>query len=369
MSCRSLYIHIPFCERKCNYCAFESAVPQSGDFELWLAMLEGELSLRAAEVGRLKLSTCYFGGGTPTVLPAALWEALISLIERNFDFEAEAEVTVEANPNSLRADHLLAWRDWRVNRVSIGVQSFDDAELEQMGRLHSAREALCAISAALAAGFSVSGDFIFGLPRQSFKNWGRTLHEAVRCGLNHISLYQLSLEEGTPWAALPPETLADGYPPYRWAQWYLPRRGYAQYEVANFAKEWRESRHNINYWKEGEYLGLGPGAAGYLNGLRYKNFGSLKAYAESIYKKELPIAENERLPRERAAREAAVLGLRMTEGLDRVDFAERYGENEWASLLAALRKFPDELYTADEKGIRLTKKGMRVANLIWSEII
>ena len=194
----------------------------------------------------------------------------------------EAEITVEANPNSLAAEHLLTWRDWRVTRVSIGVQSFDDAELSQMGRLHSARQAYGAVSAALAAGFSVSADFIFGLPYQSFANWGRTLREAVRCGLSHISLYQLSLEEGTPWASLDRDTLGDGYAAYRWAQWYLPRKGYRQYEVANFARQGCESRHNINYWREGEYLGAGPGAAGYLAGLRYKNFGSLRRWAAAL---------------------------------------------------------------------------------------
>ena len=203
----SLYIHVPFCERKCNYCAFESAVPREGEADLWLEMLEREFALRLAAAGRPRLATCYFGGGTPTVLSGPQWLSLTKLVERYFDFMPEAEVTVEANPNSLAAEHLLTWRDWRVTRVSIGVQSFDDAELSQMGRLHSARQAYGAVSAALAAGFSVSADFIFGLPHQSFANWGRTLREAVRCGLGHISLYQLSLEEGTPWASLDQDTL------------------------------------------------------------------------------------------------------------------------------------------------------------------
>ncbi len=196
----SLYIHVPFCERKCNYCAFESAVPKEGERELWLAMLEREFALRLFAEKRPRLATCYFGGGTPTTLTGPQWLKLIELVDRYFDFAPAAEVTVEANPNSLAAEHLLAWRDWRVTRVSLGVQSFDDAELSLMGRLHSSRQAYGAISAALAAGFSVSADFIFGLPHQSFANWGRTLREAARCGLSHISLYQLYLEVGTPWA-------------------------------------------------------------------------------------------------------------------------------------------------------------------------
>ena len=155
MSCRSLYIHVPFCERKCNYCAFESAVPREGERELWLSMLEREFSLRLSSAERPRLATCYVGGGTPTTLTGPQWLELTELIERYFDCDQKAEVTVEANPNSLRAEHLLTWRDWRVTRVSIGVQSFDDAELSLMGRLHSPRQAHGAISAALASGFSV----------------------------------------------------------------------------------------------------------------------------------------------------------------------------------------------------------------------
>lgn len=365
----SLYIHVPFCGHKCNYCAFESAVPKEGERELWLAMLGREFALRLFAEKRPKLATCYFGGGTPTTLTGPQWLELIELVERYFDFAPAAEVTVEANPNSLAAEHLFAWRDWRVTRVSLGVQSFDDAELSLMGRLHSSRQAHGAISAALAAGFSVSADFIFGLPHQSFANWGRTLREAVRCGLSHISLYQLSLEEGTPWAALDEKTLGDGYAAYRWAQWYLPRKGYAQYEVANFARPGSESRHNINYWREGEYIGAGPGAAGCLSGLRYKNFGDLRRYAAALSRGRLPVAESERLPLEKSAREAAVLGLRMTAGIDGREFTERYGEKAFAAVTDSLRKFPRDLYEADAAGIRLTNKGMRIANLIWSEII
>ena len=177
-----------------------------------------------------------------------------------------------------------------------------------MGRLHGAAQAHETLSAALAAGFAVSADFIFGLPHQSLENWARTLREAVRCGLSHISLYQLSLEEGTPWENLPREVLPDGYAQYRWAQWYLPRHGYEQYEIANFARAGRESRHNLNYWREGEYLGIGPGAASYINGARMKNSGLLREYAAALDAGRLPIRESERLDAE--ARGARSRGAR-----------------------------------------------------------
>ena len=147
----SLYIHVPFCERKCCYCAFESAVPGPGDCEKWLNLLNKELDWWNSRIGRPLLNTCYIGGGTPTVLNGPQWLRLTQIIDAHFRFAPDAEVTVEANPNSLITEHLLTWRDWRVSRVSIGVQSFDDAELKMLGRLHSASQAYCAISSALAA--------------------------------------------------------------------------------------------------------------------------------------------------------------------------------------------------------------------------
>lgn len=368
-SCRSLYVHVPFCERKCNYCAFESAPPRDGDFELYLSSLKKELALRRAELGRLMLDTCYIGGGTPTVLPLQTWDGLIETLEESFDFAPDTEVTVEANPNSLRAEHLLSWREWRVTRVSVGVQSFDGAELEMMGRLHGVAQAHDAISAALAAGFSVSADFIFGLPHQSLENWARTLREAVQSGLSHISLYQLSLEEGTPWENLPREVLPDGYAQYRWAQWYLPRRGYVQYEIANFARAGRESRHNLNYWREGEYLGIGPGAASLIGGARTKNYGVLREYAAALEAGILPVSESETLGAEARGREAAVLALRTAEGIRRAEFAQKFGAALLARVERIMNDFPKNLYESDERGIRLTKSGMRVANLIWEELV
>ncbi|MEG1799646.1 MAG: coproporphyrinogen dehydrogenase, partial [Synergistaceae bacterium] len=188
--------------------------------------------------------------------------------DSHFIFEDGCEFTVEANPNSISAEHLALWRDWRVSRVSLGVQSFDDAELEMMGRLHSGMQAYGAMSAAMASGFSVSVDLMFGLPYQTFQGWYRNLKDAARSGVHHISLYQLSIERGTPWENLKQENLSDGYWPYRWAQWYFPKKGFIQYEISNFAKPGHESKHNLNYWNEGEYLGVGPGASGCLAGWR-----------------------------------------------------------------------------------------------------
>lgn len=368
MPARSLYIHVPFCERKCNYCAFVSSVPESGERALYLEALSAELSMRAKK-HTAPLETCYIGGGTPTMLTPSQWRTLAALLEKNFAFAAGAEVTVEANPNSMSSEHLEVWKEWRVTRVSIGVQSFNDAELSLMGRVHCADEARRAVSRALSFGFDVNADLIFGLPGQTFRSWGLSLREAAHSGLSHISLYQLTPEEGTPWESLRPEELGDGYAPYRWAQWYLPKKGYAQYEIANFARPGHESRHNINYWQNGEYIGAGPAAAGYISDRRYKNIGSLARYAECIKSGALPEAESETLAPEKRAREAAVLALRMSSGICAENFIKEQGLDNYRAVSAAVEKFPHELYEKDACGIRLTKKGMRVANMIWSDII
>lgn len=365
----SLYVHVPFCERKCNYCAFESGTAAEGETDQWLALLEKELAWWWNRLGAVSLNTCYIGGGTPTVLTAGQWTRLCSLLERSFDFSRCLETAVEANPNSLLTDHLLTWKDWRVTRVSVGVQSFDEAELSMLGRLHTPLQAYNAISAALAAGFSVNADFMFGLPYQTLHNWARTLKDAVKSGVGHISLYQLSLEPDTPWAEMDPRILPDGCAQYRWAQWYLPRRGFAQYEVANFAKKGQESKHNLNYWREGAYLGVGPGASGYIGGWRYKNIGLLSEYAARIEAGKMPAAAGERLSLEQRSREAAVLALRTTEGIDRERYVNDYGTKALAEIIEKLIDMPRDLTEIDDERIALTPKGMRVANRIWVELI
>jgi len=365
----SLYIHVPFCERKCHYCAFESQVPSEGEKDLWLEMIFKELHWWNKRIGRPTLSTLYIGGGTPTVLDVHQWRKLTENIDSFFSFENKAEVAVEANPNSLKSEHLLFFRDWRVTRLSIGVQSFDDAELHQLGRLHTAAQAYQAISASLASGFSVNADFMFGLPSQTFANWGRTLHQAAYSGIHHVSLYQLSIEPGTPWESLSEDDLLDGYAPYRWAQWYMPRKGYNQYEISNFAKLGHESRHNMNYWSEKDYLGIGPGASGYIKGWRYKNVSGLTDYAKMLNKGRGVIASGERLSVSKKAAEVAVLALRMSKGIDREEYVRKYGVSEESRILDIFSRFPEDLYLITDNNISLTPKGMRVANRIWSELV
>jgi oxygen-independent coproporphyrinogen-3 oxidase len=354
---------VPFCESKCPYCAFPSAVRRNGDEEIYLGAVEREMS----ESSHGTLETLYIGGGTPSVLSLASWMKLTALIEKFFNFAEDAEVTVEANPSSLKTDHLRLWRDWRVNRTSIGVQSFDDARLSFLGRTHRGAAARDSVAACLGAGFSVSLDLMFGLPHESLRDWASDLRAALALGPHHISIYQMSIEPGTPFAeenfALP-----EGYAQYRYAQWALPKAGYGQYEVASFARAGCESAHNLNYWADGEYLGLGPAAWSFQNGERRRNDPSLEGYAKKISSKDAAIYR-ELLDGERAARQAAVLALRTREGIRAENFRRKYGQIHADAIMRDLGNFPAALVATDDDGARLTARGLRVANSIWSDLI
>ena len=373
MTISSVYLHVPFCEAKCPYCAFASSVRRDGDEEVYLRAITKEMIFRrgahsASALTGGPVQTLYIGGGTPTVLSIDAWRVLTRMIESAFSFSDGAEVTVEANPGSLSLDHLRLWLDWRVTRISVGVQSFDDAELALLGRVHNRAQAMDAVAACRSAGFSVSLDLMFGLPGQDFRNWARTLKEALSLSPHHISIYQLSIEPGTPFEEGNFD-LSDGYAPYRYAQWLLPRRGYAQYEVASFARSGHESRHNLNYWDDGEYLGLGPAAWGCVAGVRRRNEPDLARYADFVERQGSAAVYEERLEGEAAARQAAVLALRTKNGIGWGYFSKRYGGKISAAIREELMQFPEDLVRCDELGASLTPRGLRVANRIWEELI
>jgi oxygen-independent coproporphyrinogen-3 oxidase len=360
----SIYIHVPFCESKCPYCAFASAVKREGDEELYLHSLSREMKRRGK--GPWKIDTLYVGGGTPSVLSPRSWEKLVSLIDENFSFAPGAEVTTEANPGSLSPEHLALWREWRINRISLGVQSFDDGRLAFLGRVHSSEQARNAVESCVNAGFSVSMDMIFGLPGETLRAWMTDLREAISADPGHISVYQLSVEPGTPFAGRN-FSLPEGYAQYRYAQWRLPRAGYAQYEVASFSKPGHEGRHNLNYWDDGEYAGFGPSAWSYSGGERFKNTPSLDNYALNTAGS--PVIFRERLEGERAARQAAVLALRTKRGIDWIAFSKRYGAKYASAIRHELSQLPPDLTVNGPANSRHTAKGLRLGNAIWAGIV
>ncbi|MDR3331376.1 MAG: radical SAM family heme chaperone HemW [Synergistaceae bacterium] len=366
MRTSSVYIHVPFCESKCPYCAFKSAVKRNGDEELYIRATAGEAALRSPEAGVLK--TLYIGGGTPSALSVESWKTLTEAIDRSFILADDAEITLEANPGSITEEHIALWSAWRVNRVSVGAQSFLDGDLKFLGRIHGADQANDAVRSCIDAGFSVSLDLMFGLPRGTLRDWASSLGAALALRPHHISVYQLSIEPGTPFAKKNFD-LPDGYAQYRYAQWRLPRAGYGQYEVASFALHGNESRHNLNYWADEEYIGIGPSAWSCRGGTRRMNAPGLDEYVKMIEDKGSAAVYEERLDDERAARQAAVLALRTSGGIDWGSFTARHGEDSAKEIKKELEKFPSSLIERSETRARLTPKGLRVGNAIWSELI
>jgi oxygen-independent coproporphyrinogen-3 oxidase len=369
---KSLYVHVPFCESKCPYCAFASAVKAPGDEEKYLDALAAEALARSGQYANGEaISTLYIGGGTPTALSAPAWRRLISLIRDAFRLASDAEVTAEANPGSLSPEHIEIWRGF-INRVSLGIQSFNDRELGFLGRIHDSRQAVEAAEMCLGAGFKTSLDLMFGLPDQTMRDWAASLRRAVELSPNHISIYQLTVEPGTPFADLDltkKAALPDGYGPYRYTEWLLPRKGYAQYEVASFSKQGEESRHNLNYWADGEYLGLGPAAWSNIGGERSKNAPELAEYARMAAQGKSASVYAERLAPEPAARQAAVLALRTKNGIEWHPFEERHGKTLKDEISEKLSRFPKSMVINDGISARLTAAGLRVANRIWEDII
>ena len=376
----SLYLHVPFCLSKCAYCSFYSrplvaCAPNTAP-EAWLTALSREAAhLSDVWGGPVPLRTAYVGGGTPSVLSSDLWKRLNRILEGAFDFSGLDECTVEANPCSLTDGHLTLWRDSFVTRVSLGIQSLRDEELSWLGRRHDAKAALAALDRALSYGFDVSADLIFGLPSlqfpfQTLRTWHDSLRRVLASGIGHISAYQLMPEPGTPLEKINP-SLPDGYPFYRFAQWYLSRKGLEQYEVASFARPGRECRHNLAYWRQENVLARGPAAWGYLGlgggGFRYRNAPTLEEYVKTAEK--LSVTWAECLEGRAKGMEAAILALRTKWGIDTADFAARFGRDLSGTVLEGLRGMPPRLVRFNDGGVRLTSAGMRVGNAIWTELL
>jgi oxygen-independent coproporphyrinogen-3 oxidase len=341
-------------------------VKRPGDEEIFLRAVAREAGERRGAVGPLK--TLYIGGGTPTALSVEAWAGLIKTLDGAFELTQGAEVTVEANPGSLSVRHLELWRGWRVNRISLGVQSFDDRELKFLGRAHSSSLAVGAVRLCASYGFDLSLDLMFGLPDSDLRNWACSLRRAVSLAPGHISVYQLSIEPGTPFAE-ENFSLPEGYRQYRYAQWFLPRKGYPQYEVASFALQGRESRHNLNYWADGDYIGVGPSAWSYIGGTRSKNEPNLREYESMIFERKSAAVFEERLGPGQSARQAAVLALRVMRGIDWRAFEKKHGSALADGIKKNLQKFPPSLVRINDESASLTPRGLRVANRIWEEII
>jgi len=287
------------------------------------------------------------------------------LLEEGLSFSQGAEVSVEANPDSLEDGHLAVWKSWRVIRISLGIQSFSTPALKWLGRLHDARKAREALERCRDNGFRTSGDLLFGIPGQDLASWHHDLQTLVEYA-GHISAYQLTAEPGTPLVKEKLPTQAQGYPFYRFAQWYLAGKGFVQYEVASFAREGQWCRHNLSYWRQGNVLALGPSAWGYMDGLRYRNPADLDDYVE--HAGNLPVW-TEKLAIDDRAREAAILALRTRWGIRWHSFMRRFGEKRAKTIYDTLLELPEDLFIRRQGCTAFSPKGFRVANAVWERLV
>ena len=329
----SLYLHFPYCWSKCHYCAFNSIrydKPQSLRF---LSALKTEIARcgrRLSSQGR-RLSTIFMGGGTPSIFSADRILDVLNHCRDHFDFSEDVEITMEANPGTVDLKKLTALRRGGINRLSMGVQSFRNDELAALGRAHNAQVARKAYRMAREAGFeNINLDFIYALPDQRFEEWAGTLDEAIGLGPEHLSAYALTIEEGTRFGAdyengllvLPDEERQLRFDELTQAK--LSDAGYVRYEVSNYARPGYACRHNLGYWSQQDYLGLGPGAHSYLGGRRFSKLEDIDSYIEAVASGGEAIDESEPIGPMLAGREAVIFGLRKTEGIHLDEIRRRY---------------------------------------------
>lgn len=360
-----LYIHIPFCIKKCIYCDFLSVTYNESYAKEYVDALCKELSLKKDSAGALK--TIYIGGGTPSVLPEECFKQLFRSIRNNFEFSSGIEITVEANPGTINESKINTLLSVGINRMSIGVQSFNDNELKTLGRIHSSGEAVKSIEMIKKAGINnFSIDLMYGIPGQTMDSWKDSLSRAVGFSPKHISSYELTPEKGTPLYGMidskkikiPDEELVLDM--YNFAIDYLASGGYKHYEISNFALHGFRCIHNMNYWNRGEYTGAGAGAHSFINGVRSKNTGDIKKYIETINNEIIPEIESMRLTRADDIKEFIFLGLRKTEGISILK-AKKLGLN----MSDACKELIDEGYLELREGyLRLTRKGIVISNTI-----
>jgi len=373
-----LYVHIPFCVRKCAYCDFNSYAGLEPLFAPYVRALAGEMRSRVADQGPLHVRTLYVGGGTPTALPLSLLGDVLSACHASFDVAAGAEVTVEANPGTVDEGYLAGLLAAGVSRLSLGVQSFDDGELQLLGRLHDAGQARQAYRQARAAGFhNVNLDLIFGLPGQTVARWRATLQQALALGPEHLSLYALTLEEHTPLAGriargelpAPDDDLAAEM--YELAEAELARAGYVHYEISNWARPGFECRHNLIYWRNQPYLGLGAGAHSWFAGRRWANVCLPRIYVEEMARGHLPVAESEEISPALEMAETAILGLRLVEeGVNLGAFRARFGAEFTDVYGREVEELVDlGLLEASTGRVRLTRRGRLLGNQVFQRFL
>lgn len=382
-----LYIHIPFCRQKCFYCDFPSFAGREKKIDTYLQTLEQEFALLRQRLyqkdnvrdteSKFAPRTIYIGGGTPTALNAHQLAKLLEIVQKYVTVAKAEEFTVEMNPGTVDREKLLLLQQAGVNRLSVGVQSFDDHCLQKIGRIHTAKEAVDTIELAHNLGFdNISLDLIYGLPQQDRVILTQSVERALTLPVQHISIYGLQLEEGTVFhrmealgkLQLPADELVEAMHDYIVEK--LPESGYQRYEISNYALPGYESKHNLSYWQDVEYLGLGSGAHSYWQGTRYENPSSIDDYISVLEAGRLPATLEEQVDRQAHMEEYCFLGLRTTAGIDKNLFQQKFGVDLFTVYGRTIEKLvAQDLLQHTARGIALTTLGMKYGNQVFGEFL
>ena len=368
----SAYVHIPFCTQICYYCDFSKVFIKNQPVDSYLEHLLEEF--RSYDIQKLR--TLYIGGGTPTALSAPQLEVLLKGLTKNLDLSALEELTIEANPGDLDADKIAVLKNSAVNRVSLGVQTFDDKMLKKIGRSHLEKDIYENIDRLKLAGFdNISIDLIYALPGQTMEQVKENVAKAIELDIPHMSLYSLILENHTVFMnrmrrgklPLPKEELEAEMFEYIIAE--LERAGFEHYEISNFSKPSFESRHNLMYWDNAEYYGIGAGASGYVNGIRYKNHGPIRHYISAVEEGNARITE-EHLSQKERMEEEMFLGLRKKSGVSMVRFEEKFGRSFDGLYGEIVRELVQQgLMQIENDRVRMTKRGLFLGDTVAERFI
>ena len=372
-----LYIHIPFCLQKCGYCDFYSEAGLPDDLkQAYVKALCREIGAYGSQLGtEYTVDTVFLGGGTPSILPSYLTKSILSAVFDAFDVSTDAEVSMECNPATLTEEKLGVYQEAGINRLSLGVQSMDDGLLQVMGRAHSRQDVVETVELARKAGFdNLNLDLMFGIPGQSRRMWEETVRTVFAMNPEHLSFYSLELAEGTPFyrqvarGILEPTPQEEDRQMYHFLLRELQERGYDHYEISNSARPGYRCRHNLKYWDLSDYLGLGASAHSFLQGRRFASVSDARAYVQAVENGESPISWQHENSRQDSITDYTFTALRRREGIGKMDFAKRFGEEFWdvfAGREEEFRQFAQRGEAEeDEAGIRITEAGMDVANRI-----
>ena len=372
-----LYIHIPFCVKKCEYCDFLSWSAGEEEREQYVNALLSEIESYKEFAKGYRVSTVFIGGGTPSVLLPKQMERILQKVYEVFDLEKRPEITIEVNPGTVDEEKLQCYKENKINRLSIGLQSVKDDKLRLLGRIHTYQDFVDSYELARKVGLdNISVDLISSIPGQNLQEWKEELETAAAQKPEHISVYQLIIEEGTPFYekyAEHPELLPDEETSreiYLWTGKFLKEAGYEQYEISNYAKSGKESRHNLKYWERGDYLGLGLGAASMVRNIRMSNTKDMKVYLERCSQPKTMREDVQFLEEPRQMEEFMFLGLRKTRGISKKEFRRIFGRDIDMVYEKALHKCLENGMLVEHKDwISLSEEGVLLSNAVLSEFL